>query len=141
MTGPVTTGVHWVDVALVWIGVISVSSVAIVFIKSHVVPFFRSLTDFLGDWAGERERPGVPRVPGVMERLRDLETGQSQIVKQVNNNGGSSLKDAVDRVERSLNEHITNSDELQKQGIEKERALWEAVGKLADNATPREGHE
>jgi len=47
------------------------------------------------DWSGEAARPGHDKEPGVMERLNDLDG-------HFKNNGGGSLKDAVDRIEKKL---------------------------------------
>lgn len=52
---------------------------------------------FMRDWSGEEERPGRARVPGVMERLNEIDGA-------LKNNGGSSIKDAVDRIEIRVNE-------------------------------------
>lgn len=50
---------------------------------------------FMTDWAGEEARPGRDRVPGVMERLNNIDG-------ELRNNGGSSVKDAVDRIEKRM---------------------------------------
>jgi HAMP domain-containing protein len=47
------------------------------------------------DYYGTPARPGVPARPGIMQRLQTIDA-------QVNNNGGSSMKDAVDRVELGM---------------------------------------
>lgn len=52
--------------------------------------------DFMDDWGGESARPGVPRRPGVMERLDWIE-------HQLKPNSGESLRDAVNRIETQLN--------------------------------------
>ena len=52
----------------------------------------RQQDQFLRDWAGEEERPGHDATPGVMERLQKIE-------KELQHNGGSSIKDAVRRIE------------------------------------------
>ena len=52
---------------------------------------------FMRDWAGEEARPGRPATPGVMERL-------NRIDGQLHNNGGTSLKDSMDRIEKRLAE-------------------------------------
>ena len=64
---------------------------------------FKTIKGFLGwldkfrrDWEGEDAEPGRDRVPGVMERLNRLDG-------ELSNNGGSSLKDAVQRIEKKLN--------------------------------------
>ena len=56
----------------------------------------KSLNLFLVDWTGEEERPGRSAVPGVMERLNNIDG-------QLKNNGGGSLKDAIDRIECRVN--------------------------------------
>lgn len=57
--------------------------------------FFTWLDKFRRDWEGEEAEPGRDRVPGVMERLNRLDG-------ELSNNGGSSLKDAVNRIEFKL---------------------------------------
>jgi len=53
------------------------------------------LEKFRRDWEGEPGGPGRDPVPGVMERLNRLDG-------ELSNNGGSSLKDAIDRIEKRL---------------------------------------
>jgi predicted PurR-regulated permease PerM len=53
------------------------------------------LEKFRRDWEGEDAEPGRDRVPGVMERLNKLDG-------ELSHNGGSSLKDAVERIEKHL---------------------------------------
>jgi hypothetical protein len=53
------------------------------------------LEKFRRDWEGEEESPGRARVPGVMERLNRLDG-------ELSNNGGSSIKDAIERIEKTL---------------------------------------
>lgn len=71
----------------------------------------RRVDTFLEDWYGEEERPGVPRRPGVMERLAANEAGQERIElaltaikRELTTNGGSSLKDRVVSVDGRLAE-------------------------------------
>ena len=66
------------------------------FVK-RVKKWLNSLELFMIDWAGEEARPGRDRVPGVMERLNAIDG-------ELKNNGGSSVKDAVDRIEIKINE-------------------------------------
>jgi hypothetical protein len=72
---------------------------AVFAIKQLVSPIFKRLfaamaawENFMMDWAGTRGRDGRDGDPGVMERLNKIDG-------QLSNNGGSSLKDAVDRIE------------------------------------------
>jgi hypothetical protein len=52
---------------------------------------------FMRDWAGEPAAPGRSAVPGVMERL-------NRIDGELKRNGGSSMKDALNRVEKKLDQ-------------------------------------
>ena len=54
-----------------------------------------SLSRFTTDWFGEEEAPGRDRVPGVMERLNNIDG-------ELKHNGGSTMKDSLRRVERKL---------------------------------------
>jgi len=65
---------------------------------------FQALDDFLDDWRGEPARPGVPGRAGVMERLASIE-------HEVVTNNGSSLKDAVKRVEEKLDAHLESRED------------------------------
>lgn len=59
--------------------------------------FLNWLDKFRRDWEGEEAEPGRDKVPGVMERLNRLDG-------ELSNNGGLSLKDAVNRIELKLSE-------------------------------------
>ncbi|MEU8362311.1 hypothetical protein AB0C27_40465 [Nonomuraea sp. NPDC048882] len=65
---------------------------------------FQSLDDFLDDWRGQPARPGVEARPGVLERLAVIE-------HEVVTNDGSSLKDAVKRIEATLTTHLDNLED------------------------------
>lgn len=54
-----------------------------------------SLDHFTRDWFGEEATPGRDKVPGVMERLNNIDG-------ELKHNGGSTMKDAVRRIENSL---------------------------------------
>jgi len=62
---------------------------------------------FMEDWAGEEARPGRDRVPGVMERLNDIDG-------ELKRNGGSSIKDSVDRIETHVNEMHDTQKQIKK---------------------------
>jgi hypothetical protein len=68
------------------------------FIKPIVVKtknLLESLSMFAIDWFGTEEVPGRDRVPGVMERL-------NRIDGELQHNSGSSMKDAIKRIENKL---------------------------------------
>lgn len=56
-----------------------------------------NLDAFMRDWAGEEKAPGRSAVPGVMERL-------NRIDGELKRNGGSSMKDAINRIEQKLSQ-------------------------------------
>jgi hypothetical protein len=61
----------------------------------------RKVDQMQRDWYGEAARPGFPARPGVPERLETIEN-------QLKPNGGSSARDAINRVE--LNQHRLSID-------------------------------
>lgn len=62
----------------------------------------RRVDDFMDDWYGEAARPGVPARPGVLERVGGIEDRLERVEHQLHPNEGASLRDAVDRANRSL---------------------------------------
>lgn len=73
-------------------------------IGRRVWALFQALDDFFDDWRGSPARAGVPRRAGVMERLESIE-------HEVRTNDGSSLKDAVKRVEAKLDTHLRQQED------------------------------
>lgn len=73
--------------------------------SKRISSWFRAWEKFMVDWAGEEARPGRDRIPGVMERLNDIDG-------ELKNNGGSSVKDAVDRIEIHVNEIKDRTDQI-----------------------------
>lgn len=55
--------------------------------------------EFREDWYGVSARPGRDAVLGVPERLRRIE-------KELQPNGGASLRDGITRLEARLEDHI-----------------------------------
>ncbi|MCX4986923.1 hypothetical protein [Streptomyces sp. NBC_00572] len=60
------------------------------------------VNEFMDDWAGEPERPGVPARPGVMERVSGIEERLSRVEHELYPNSGGSLRDAVDLANQRL---------------------------------------
>lgn len=99
------------------IGVAAAILGLIVLVGRVVYPPYKMIKNFLlwmekfrRDWEGEDSEPGRDRTPGVMERLNRLD-GELQ------NNGGSSLKDAVCRIETTLS--VIEEKMGQKNGVQK----------------------
>ena len=59
----------------------------------------RQNDEFREDWYGTPARPGRDAVPGVPARLALIE-------KELKPNSGSTLRDAINRVEQRLEDHI-----------------------------------
>jgi hypothetical protein len=69
--------------------------------------FTKSWELFMRDWSGEEARPGHDKEPGVMERLNNLDG-------QFKKNGGGSMKDSLDRIERkisSIDKRLTEGEQ------------------------------
>lgn len=100
--GDGSTGVGPLDTAAVWAAaVVAVTAVLggawRVLRRGRRVA--RRLDQFIDDWQGTPDRPGVEGRPGVMERLSMIEQRVGIVMHEVRPNGGASLRDAVHRVD------------------------------------------
>lgn len=57
------------------------------------------------DWAGTDAEPGRDAVPGVMQRLNKIDG-------ELSHNGGKSIKDVVDRIDKRLVDGDKKFDDL-----------------------------
>ena len=57
---------------------------------------------FLDDYFGEEARPGFDGRPGMQERLRSIEEEMKCVSYEMRPNSGSSIKDAIGRIEKRL---------------------------------------
>lgn len=96
-----TSATIWVD-PLVILAMIAAIGGMFIAVMRPIRKRGKELDLFLRDWKGEAERPGVERRPGVMERLSNLDTQVEVIHTEVNFNHGGSIKDAVNRMDRTL---------------------------------------
>lgn len=95
-----STGIGWLDGLLLVIGVASIILGAVAAVTRSLRPLVHGVGQFLEDWNGEPERPGVsPAKPGVMARL-------SAIEHELHPNGGSSMRDAIDRLEQTSQQPV-----------------------------------
>jgi hypothetical protein len=74
----------------------------------------KQLDSFMRDWEGTAAEPGRDAVPGVMERLNRLDG-------ELSRNGGKSVKDTVNRIEKRLIEGDKKFDDLYSRVTELER--------------------
>lgn len=112
------------NTVLIWASTIIAVGGAVGVIWKLVKPLVRktqslleSLSKFVRDWEGEDEAPGRDRIPGVMERL-------NRIDGELKHNSGSSMKDALRRVEKKL-ERI---DERLEEGNKRFEAIEKKIG-------------
>lgn len=66
---------------------------------------FRRTDQFLEDWNGTKQSPGHPRQHGVMERLADLEAGQSVLIEKAH--AGELRLDHQDLVLETIRSEVT----------------------------------
>lgn len=85
---------------------------------------FDTWSSFVRDWNGEPAEPGREAVPGVMERLNKLDG-------ELSHNGGSSLKDAVERLEKNQDRLIRKIEEAENQRVMVQSTLLEAIKALS----------
>lgn len=90
-----STGIGGVDTLVIWAAAISAILGLLTLIWRGVRRILQAVEDFTEDWNGTPARPGVPGRAGVMERLDKIE-------HELYPNSGSSLRDAVNRVERAI---------------------------------------
>ena len=57
---------------------------------------------FLDDYFGEEERPGFQGRPGMQERMRIIEQELKCVSYEMRPNSGTSIKDAIGRIEKRL---------------------------------------
>lgn len=62
----------------------------------------RDWREFRGDWYGVQPRPGFPGHAGMAERVAQSELDIAAIKRELQVNGGGSLRDAVRRIELQL---------------------------------------
>ena len=98
---------YWAAGILTVGGVLSMIGMALKRAYRRVQGFMDNWDQFHRDWAGEPAMPGRSAVPGVMERL-------NRIDGELKRNGGSSMKDAINRIEKKLEKIDARLDEGNK---------------------------
>jgi hypothetical protein len=112
-------------------GIIVVLTSAILGVNQVILPLWKKVNmaleswyTFTRDWHGEPAEPGREAVPGVMERLNKLDG-------ELSRNGGTSLKDAVDRLEKNQDKICKKIEESDKHRVEAHETLLAAINALA----------
>ena len=129
----------WINALFVVIAIGGAEEVIRRLVGKPVARAWLKVEKFLDTWNGEPERDGLPARPGLVDRVIAIE-------HQVHNNGGASMKDAVDRIEDasktaadmatatkvSLDEHIAQSEAQLKLGQAAEADIRATISTLAD---------
>lgn len=88
---------------LQWIIAIGAALSAIIFIGKKVGLLFKSWFKFIEDWYGTDDQPGiVARLAEGNKRFDALEEDMRIIKAELFNNHGTSLRDAIDRIEEAV---------------------------------------
>ena len=111
------------SIAVITSCVIAVLSAVVFPMARKVKKFSSGWDDFMRDWKGEEPEPGRDKAPGVMERLNDIDG-------EFKKNSGSTLKDAVARIESKLDEgeqRMTRIEDRLRKGDEKMSRIEEKL--------------
>ena len=88
---------------LIIIGGAATALASIGFILHKLYHFVQSMTRFMDDWYGTEEFPGVvERLAQGNARFDNIEKEISIVKAELFNNGGSSLRDSIDRIEAAV---------------------------------------
>jgi len=88
---------------LLIIGGAAAALASIGFILHKLYNFVQSMTRFMDDWYGTEEYPGVvERLAHGNARFDNIEKEISIVKAELFNNGGSSLRDSIDRIEKAV---------------------------------------
>jgi hypothetical protein len=81
----------------------TVTAIGVIGVGLHkTTKLVKRFIHFLDDYFGEEERPGFAGRPGMQERLRYMESEISCISYEMRPNSGTSIKDAIGRIEKRL---------------------------------------
>jgi len=116
---------QWVLTAAAAIVVLSAAGTSVIKIFTWFNRTVGKLNEFLDDWHGEIARPGFSERPGIPLRLKSIESQLSgvdgrlgdverrliSVEFQLKANGGTSLRDAVDRIETVTSPEVLNGSD------------------------------
>jgi len=87
---------------LEWIVLSSAAAAGIGYFVNHFYKLFKTWFKFIEDWNGTDDNPGVmERLAIGSEKFEILEKDVQIIKMELFNNHGTSLRDAIDRIEKN----------------------------------------
>jgi hypothetical protein len=152
----------WIDgpaATLLLIGAVITAATATIIAFVKIWKFIQVVVNFFKDWNGDPSRPGVPGHQGVMPRLLSMEErqiaseeNQKVILGIITPNGGSSLRDTIDRIDHRgelsarqtlliknlLKAHLVDGITLMEIGIENDAELLAALDRAGIQVTYRD---
>jgi len=91
---------------LQWIITLGAAASALGYMFSKLFKLFKTWFQFITDWNGNENTPGVvQRLHEGNERFDKIEVEISTIKAELFNNHGSSLRDAIDRIEEAVSKN------------------------------------
>lgn len=126
------------DEIAAWIGLAVLIGGALAAIVKWVAPPLKKISTMAHDFVGHDARPGIPRLPGVMERLGEAEKAAKDASYNSKPNGGNSAYDHLMKQQKAdkeeiqsdiasiidvLSKHILES-EADRSGIHKEISMF-----------------
>ena len=87
---------------LEWIVLSAAASAGLGYFANRFFRLFKTWFVFIEDWYGTDEKPGiVERLNDGQEHFNKIDSELATIKAELFNNGGSSLRDAIDRIEKN----------------------------------------
>jgi hypothetical protein len=88
---------------LQWIVLIGAALSALIYIINKISKLFKTWFQFIDDWYGTEDKPGITkRLNEGQAHFEKIDTELAIIKAELFNNGGSSLRDSIDRIERAV---------------------------------------
>ena len=87
---------------LEWIVLSSAAAAGAGYFVGKFIKLFKTWFDFIDEWYGTEDTPGITqRLNDGQDHFNKIDSELSAIKAELFNNGGSSLRDAIDRIERN----------------------------------------
>lgn len=81
----------------------TVTAIGVIGVGLHkATKLIKRFIHFLDDYFGEEQRPGFNGRPGMQERMSIIEEELKHISYEMKPNSGTSIKDAINRIEKRL---------------------------------------
>jgi len=94
---------------LQWIVLIGAAASAIGYLATKFFKLFGTWFKFIEDWYGTEEKPGITqRLNDGQDHFNKIDAELATIKAELFNNGGSSLRDSIDRIERAVTKDKLN---------------------------------